>query len=460
MSRFLVTGIVYLALTAQAAFCAGQMSIDQVDTSRLARDHVVDVYVQVSNPNGRPVADLAKMDLSLFDGSTADGNASLREVRQFSLHQGPRPGDGVTYLFLVDTAAATGPGAGSAVSAEVNPGWLETIRSALEYFLNSVDNPADRIGVATFDSRYRIDVEPTRTRADTEAAFKKMVLPAPGGKTMGAAAALGDAAEGLRGWKGRKVLVLLTGAGSLSSSSVAKELLRDQISLVAIQFGTATGDPSLQSIAKATGGRGFAAESKQELEKELLAAYTAVRGEYRLSYSPRMTPGPYRRVRVEYRGRNGTATATQQYRVGDLFAVPGRTWSPFLLIPLFAALALLVLSSRVRLRARRRGPSIEVLGALGSRTLPLVVGATTVLFDSNRATVVPGGPGDTTVRLDKGAALPLSGTITFTFDEAPRTCTMESDAAILVNNRPVRRRVLRAGDVLRIGEVTVVFDDY
>ncbi len=457
-----VIGLISFFFASQLAFSAGQMSIDQVDTSRLATHHVVDVYVQVSNPNAQPAIDLAKGDFSLFDGSRAVTGTSLPRVRRFSLHQGPRSGEGVTYLILVDSTAATAPAGGSSASAEINPGWFETVRASLEYFLNSVENPEDRIGVAAFDSAYRIESEPTRTRSATEAALQKMALPASGGKSLGTVAALSKAANELVSWRGRKVIILLTGERSLSSSLVAERLLQDQISLVAMQFGIAGPDPTLRSIAKQSGGRAFAVETKRQLESALTATYAAVRGEYRLSFSPRMTPGSYRKLRVEYRGRNGTISAEQQYRVGNLFAVPGGKWNPVILLPLVLTLLLLVISRRVRIRSTRRGPTLEVLGAVRSSMFSLETGTTSMLFDSNHATVVPSGSGgsvDRTVRLDRGEAAQVTGSVAFTVDESSRSCTVESETTVLVNNRRVRRRALRAGDVLRIGETTVIFDD-
>jgi hypothetical protein len=48
---------------------------------------------------------------------------------------------------------------------------------------------------------------------------------------------------------------------------------------------------------------------------------------------------------------------------------------------------------------------------------------------------------------------------TVVYDETRNTYTVQSDEEIRVNNRPVKKKKLEPGDVLTIGESTVVFDD-
>lgn len=441
--------VALFASAAASAFGAGQMSIAQIDSSRLLTRHEVDVYLRVSGPNGQVVPDLTALDFTLFEGSRVEGGTggALAEVRRFSLFRGPRPGEGITYLMLVDTSP---------------PGSIDAVRSALRSFVNSIDDPADRIGLVSFGTRLHTGALPTRTRRETEAAVETLHPPAGPGARMPLASAIASAAGDLAGLDGRKVIILITGNPSISGAGLADKLLGTQTSLSVIELAAGAASSALTTIARASGGEVLAAETRKQLESALLSMNAAIRDEYRLTFSPRMTPGARREVRVEYHAPGGVLKATAYYTVGDIYAAPAGGWKALYLVPLVVSFAGLAAASRLRLPTRGKGPRLEFLGPLWSRFLPLAAERTDISLDSGRLTAVPlAGEGSEaeTMRLEKGRQGGVTGRIRFTYERATGSCTVESDEAIVVNNRKTRRRPLRDGDVLRIGDATIVFDD-
>lgn len=477
--------VVLFACVAASAFGGGQMSIDQIDSSRLATRHEVDVYLRISGPSGQAVPDLAARDFTLFEGRSVAGatGSHLPEVRRFSLFRGPRPHEGVTYLILVD---------------ESQPARIDAIRSALRSFVNSIEDPADRIGLVSFGTQLHIGVLPTRKRRETDRAVETLHGQAGHGATMPLAAALASSAADLAGWSGRKVIILITGNPALSAAHLAGRLLDDQISLSVIDLAGGAASSAPPAIAQATGGEVLGAETPKQLENTLLAMNAAVRDEYRLTFAPRMTPGARREVKVEYRGSGGTVTATARYSAGTTYAAPPGGWNPLFLVPLLASIAALIAVSRLPLSARRKGPRkspwkgpptgphkgpqkgpregpqkgrpkgpqkgprLEVVGRFGSRFLSFEADRIDLSFDSRHPTAVPLAgehSDDDTIRVAKGKHGGATAGIRFTYDRGAGSCTVESDEPISVNNRKTRRRSLRSGDVLRIGDATIVFDD-
>jgi len=349
---------------------------------------------------------------------------------------------------------------------------IEAARSAIRTFLNSVDNPSDRIGLASFNTLYRIETLPTQVRSDAEAALAKIESPSQGDAYTELYASLRAAAQDLAGWKGRKVIILLTdgenfpytlhtgkpnpqfGSTIVSSSDAIHALIREGISVFPIQFGPAQRDANLTSIAHSTGGRVFDAADENELASVYLAVRKRVLEEYRLTYSPKMLPGDRREVRVEYNGPGGSGSASQYYFVGTLFGAPSGRLTLLLLIPFLLAVGVWFIVTRLHFLNRRADTNLEVLGGGATKVFALGEGKTVIGFDSNRAVTVSAEDS-----VPREARQTLTGEVTVVKDAKSGEVTVVSNDPVIVNNRPTQRRKLRSGDVLRIGEATIVFDD-
>jgi len=464
------TVVLALALVATApAFAQDRVTIAQIDPSRLLTRQEVDVYVGVTGPTGNAVTGLAAADFSLSEGQPGE---ALSPVSHFSFHEGAPTDEGLTFFLLVDNSGSMYEPLDTSTGVEGQQTRIEAARSAIRIFLNSVENPADRIGLASFNTLYRVETLPTRMRSDTEAALARITRPTEADSYTELYASIEAAARDLSGWKGRKVIILLTdgenypyslhtgrpnpqfGSTLVSSEEAVRALIREGISVFPIQFGPARQDANLETIAHSTGGRVFDARSEAELANVYLDVRRRVLEEYRLTYSPKMIPGDRREVRVQYHGSGGTASASQYYFVGTLFGPPAGRLSPLLAIPFLIALLAWFLIGRTRFLNRRRDANLEILGTGSTKVFSLNEEKTVIGFDATRRVTVISEEESSGKQQGRKA-----GQVTVIKDQRTGSFTVVSDDPVMVNNRPAQRRLLRPGDVLRIGEVTVVFDD-
>ena len=488
---------ILFAVMATPAWAQVRMNIAQIDPSRLLTRQQVDAYVSVTGPNGNSVGGLGAQDFSMYEAQPGGPYLPV----PFTLHEGAPAGEGLTFYLLVDNSGsmydpvnppsgAAGPtvpargvsGAGSAplVSPGTNAAGqavgqeskIDAAEAAIRTFLNSVENPADKIGFASFNTLYTVETLPTRVRSAAEASLAKIQRPSANDAYTELYASLQAAANDLAGWKGRKVIILLTdgenfpyfvhtgkpspqfGSEVVTSNDAIKALIREGISVFPIQFGQAPPDANLGQIARSTGGLVFDANDEGELAKVYLSVRKRVLAEYRLTYSPRMLPGERREVRVDYHGPGDTASASQYYFVGTLFGPPSGRLSLLFLLPFIFALAAWYLISRIRFLNRRTDANLEVIGGGPTKLFSLGEGRTVIdVAGSRQVTFTSEGnePGDHEMEKE--------GQVTIIRDAKTGNVTVASSTPVMVNNRPTTRRLLRPGDVLRIGEKTVVFDD-
>ncbi|HUX21030.1 MAG TPA: VWA domain-containing protein [Spirochaetia bacterium] len=458
-------------LAASSAFAAGQMSIAQIDSSRILTQQRVDVYVSVTDPKGRPLSGLSGGDFSLFEGAQG---TPLQPVSRFSLHTGAPAGEGVTLFLIVDNSKGMIAPIDSAASAELQLTRLDSVKSALGTFLDSIDNPLDRVGIATLDPGFRIESMPTRMRSNTVEAIGRIPRPANVGRAL--YPSLVAAARELSVTPGRKVIILLTAGGNsaaapptgktntheaspgASITEAARALIEAQTTLFLLEMGTGAPESGLKAVAQTTGGDVYTANGENSLAADYMSIRGRIRGDYRLTYVPRMLPGERREVRVVYHGAAGTSDASQYYLPGPVFAPPASSVSLLYLIPLIVSICGGVVVMRMRLLDRRTGASLEFIGPRGTRLLSLGDGPVEIGTGSDRREAIHGqgdGGDEATVRVTARRR----GAVIIAKDNGTGSYLITSDEPITVNNRTGRQRLLRSGDVLRIGDESVVFDN-
>jgi hypothetical protein len=190
----------------------------------------------------------------------------------------------------------------------------------------------------------------------------------------------------------------------------------------------------------------------QAVRSDVEAAYSEIRNrvlrEYRLSYRPAMMGGDKRTVRVEFLGPGGPSTATQYYFTGTLFASDSSALGLLLLIPLLLAPVLLFALTRLKLLNKQPDANLEVLDG----------GLTRMFSLSDGRTVIGQAGGELTI-IAAGAAPTSSEDVTIIKEAAGSNYTIVSSKPVYVNNRATTNRKLSPGDVIRIGEATIVFDE-
>jgi VWFA-related protein len=271
---------------------------------------LVDLFVNVVDEKGRSVTDLEREDFRIFE----DGERQV--LSHFTAARQP-----MSVALLLDSSNSMGTGER-----------MEIARKASIDFIKKM-NPDDQLLVISFDDEVR-EIQPlTRDRKLLEKAIESI---RPRGGTA-LYDALVEGASRLRGFEGRKALVLLSDGkdqalkentpGSLHLYEEALDaVIRGEVAVYAIGLGARLQDETdlfqrwtleqiLRSLAEKTGGRFY----NPDRATKLSGVYGQISGDlsrqYSLAYSPKneTRDGRWRTVRVEVTRRGVRALTRPGY---------------------------------------------------------------------------------------------------------------------------------------------------
>jgi Ca-activated chloride channel family protein len=457
-----VTLLIFLGI---AAFGIN-VSLAQIDASRLLLTQQVNLYVSVTDDSGQPVEGLPQQD---FRVSESPDGRRFQEIPKLSGFE-PRAGatEGITFLLLIDNSGSMYDTLAGNPTTDVAAMRITQVKEAVRTFLASMTNPRDRVGLASFNTFYRLDTRPTQDKEAVAGYLANIQRPPPEDAYTELYASLTLAARDFAGIGGRKAIIVLTdgenypfalysgkpspafGPKIYQYTEPIQACQQEGVTVYAIDFATA-GEPRLQDIAVQTGGKVFKATDRQELVNVYRSIHEQVAEEYLLTYRATMAPAERKYVRVQVFAPQGQAAATRFYFASTVFGLPLARLSWLLLIPIAAAGLLLWLLTLLKLE-RRPGPaSLEVLqtrvGSASTRVVPLTT-TKTVIGGSTRANLtIAGAPG---VREQHATVL---------YDPKNKSYTVVGSGEITVNNQPVKTKVLEPGDVIDVGGTTIVFDE-
>ena len=443
-----------LAVIVFGVFTAGadSVTISGVDNSRLLIDQTVGVYVSVTDGRGSPITDLAKEDFDIFE-AVPGGPEAPREILDF--RQGINMSQGINMFLLLDNSGSMYEDARGNEIEDVNRQPFTYARIAVKNLLQDIKNPADRVGVAAFNVKVGNTIKPTKDIVAAEKALSQISRPGEGEGYTELYESLYASVEIVRNTAGRKVIVLLSDGenyplqdnpniserrGLEKSIEFAQ---KEGISIFCIGLGNADRQ-ELTHIASATGGAFRYANSPQELSDLYSLIRTQVLNEYWMTFKGGMEPSVKKEVRVSTRG----ADTTREYYSDTMFGLPHEPMNLLFLLMIPIALLLLWLLSRMKFEKKQDLPSLQVLSGPGKGG-----GAFTIAEGKNQVTIGGGKTADLTIVGDPAVTM-MEATVTRKGD----VFTIAGDE-IKVNNRTVKTKVLTAGDVIAVGDTTVVFDD-
>jgi Ca-activated chloride channel family protein len=441
------------------------VSLAQIDSSRLLLTQTVGAYVSVTDDQGNPVLGLPRGDFSVAE--SADGRQfQPMPITSFTPQAGGT--QGITFLLLIDDSGSMYDTVAGTPTTDPALMRITLAREAVRTFLASMTNPADRVGLAYFNTAYHVLTPPVADRERVAALMEEISRPVAEQAYTELYASITLAARELAGVSGRKAIIVLSDGENYpyfvhsgrpspvfgtrvfpyTDSILANQ--QDGITVYGISFGPEK-DRNLQAIATETGGRLFDAANGQELATAYQTIHRQVAGEYLVGYRAGLAPAERKYVRVEVSAAAGSASATRFYFASTVLGLPVSRLTPLLVLPFLAAIALLWALSLLKLEQRRFQPSLEVLethvGHPSTRVLPLTSSKT--IIGATRAA-------DLTIA---GAPQVQAEHATILFDPKDRSYTVVgTKGQVLVNNQPVRMKKLEAGDVIDVGGAAVVFD--
>ena len=437
-----------------------QAQITQIDAGRMLTRQQVDVYLDIEDPAQVPAEGFSEDAFRLYESS--DGER-YREIRTFSLSTVADQDAGVTFFLLIDNSGSMYDTIEDEPTDDPEEMRITHAKRATRVFLDSVDHPRDRVGLASFNTFYRSHSEPIESRLQIERLLDEIERPGPGEGFTELYKAIIAASRELGEERGRVVLIVLSdgenfpftvhrrqphpeyGTEVYDYTDSIEQLEDDGVSMFGIHFGTER-EENLETIARRTGGRVFDARDDAELAEVYLAIRERVLREYVLTYRPTMEPAERKYVQVEYAGAR---TRPRSYYAGTILGTRPSELGPWLLLPVVLALALWALIRQLRFQNKRTDANLELLsgGRAATRMFSLPHGRTVIGGSDNADLTVHGAP---SMRAHHA---------TVVYDEKTRRYRVESETEITVNNQPATKQDLEPGDVLNIGGTIVVFDE-
>ncbi len=260
---------------------------------------LVDLYVTVTDDNGRLVTNLAENDFTIFD------NDEPQEIALFSNEVRP-----INVVVMLDSSIST-------------TNVMHLIMGGAEQFLIRM-LPDDRAKVGAFNDK--IEVLPTEFIGDRDELIRALDTLDFGNETR-LFDAIGASLDALQGIEGRKVVLVLTdGQDSASQQgwrdvleqAIAEEVMIYSIGLEVEYFDGLRNrrtrpDRSLRRLAEETGGGYFELQETDELGSTFTRVAQELHSQYVLGFTPSVPDGRVHELNVRVAGRGMTARARQSY---------------------------------------------------------------------------------------------------------------------------------------------------
>lgn len=459
MKRTIILASFSVAAIVLPAVVAGAQSIrvTQVDTSELLVRGTVDAYVSL--PDGVDTNPEALLSLDAWSAwETADAAAPAnarasagRPLEIVEVTPGAAADTGIDFLLLVDNSGSMYERAPDGRTR------MEHAQTAIAEFLRSIDESEDRVAMAAFNTYLYPLARLGASTGELARSLQRIEEPETESAFTELYQAMSRRLDEFAGSPGRKAVIVLSdgedfpfsvhsqlphpiwGDERLNPDDVIRRFQEEEVTLYGISFAD-TPDRSLTRIASETGGSVFQAYNAWELSRVYAEIRESIRGEVRVRVRVPSAPTVTRNLTVSYGGSSDDA----EYFAPMLLGAPGESgWVLPLLLALLAIAGIILLHLVSFERAATR-PEIQPIGRGRSVTI------------QNDVTVIGSAP-DAAVSLAGNRGIDHAHA-TVVHDEEKKSYTLVSERPVRVNNRLVKNRRLKPGDVIAIEEVTLVFD--
>lgn len=459
-----------ILLFVAAAAAAQNVTVSQVDPSRILVNQEVRLYVSVTDRFGEPVEGLPEESFAVFEAPKPD--AEFVPIESITVTEKANVAAGINFFLLVDNSGSMYDTLlGEPTEAPERMRMAHT-KQAIREFLNDMTNPEDSVGLASFNTFFTLHAEPTKDKLAVFNLLDEIERPERTEAYTELYAAVDRAAETMGDLRGRKVIIILSdgenypytrfeegghpeyGDRIWTYEEPIESLQREAVSAFAVNFGRDR-DPNLREIATSSGGLVFDARNQRELANVYAEIRDRVLKEYLVSYPATMAPAVRKQVRVEVASdgfaAGDTLSDVRSYFSSTVFGMPVEEFSLWFLLPLLIALGAWYGLTQLRFENKAREANLEVLDAAGGKA------ATRVMSLGKGQTVIGGNDeADLTIA---GARELKQNHATIVYDQKQGGYTVVSDEPIRVNNKPATKKPLEPGDVLNVGGTIIVFDD-
>ena len=261
---------------------------------------LVDLYVTVTDGEGRLVPNLIREEFAIFDDDKP------QEIALFE--NAVRP---ITVVVMLDTSIST-------------ENVMHLIRGGAEQFLIRM-LPDDRARVGAFNDK--IEIDPPEFIGDRDALIVELNNQYRGNATR-LWDALAASLDALTGVDGRKVILVLTdgqdsGASAVGWRDIMERAVAEDVMIYAIgleveyfnlaRWVRTEPDGSLRRLAEETGGGYFLLEETDELGSTFTRVSQELHSQYVLAFTPQVRDGKVHELEVRVAGRDMEARARRSY---------------------------------------------------------------------------------------------------------------------------------------------------
>lgn len=445
------------------------LNITEIDNSDLLFSQKIKVYVSVLDDEGKPVNRISSNDFRVYESSRPGVNDHKPAIITGFIPEANIE-NGVSFLLLLDNSGSMYNDINDKETDDPGKTRIANAKEAVLNFLNGMENPKDKAGIASFNSFYTLYCGPLKDKSRVENYLDEIKKPKGDEGWTEIYSSLFLAADDFKQISGRKVIIILSDGENMpyykNTGKLQKDFgkrlftyqddigkyLHECVTVFVINYGKPEEikDSGLKIIARETGGSVFDASNADELKSVYSVIRNRILNEYLITYKAGMEPSDKKYLRVELETTNGNINSARFYYSSLIFGVPAGNFTPILLAPIILAIILLWILSMIKFKNRNKKPLLEVLDApmrtVINRTLALTKNETVIGASPKADMTIPGKHEE-----DREYA-------TIIYDEKTKIYAVKSKDEIMVNNKPVRTKVLESGDVINAGGVSIVFD--
>ncbi len=456
---------IILVLAAGLCF-ADNVVVSQVDTTGLLTSQKPKVYVSATDARGNSIPGLQKSDFTLYETPEGSHQKIKKEIIDFV--SGANVNEGVKILCLTDNSGSMYADMNGRENTREGVWRITYAKKAIEDLLLNIKNPEDRVGFESFNQTIDTDIALTDEKADIQQALAGIVRPTGNARFTELHESLYYAIAKMSDVRGRKVIILLSDGEDFPYTPPAGEThpqfserkglpaalelaQREGISVFTIGIGDGGFNTKLRKISDETGGNYYNVRDLNQLQGIYNDIQARVLGEYLMTYYAGMEPADRKSVTVELTRGGSTLTGARSYYAATLFGKPQDPLYPWIFAFILLAVLLLFLLWLLKPQNRKADASLEVLSVEGRKTR---IQPVTIMQSQHEVTISGDSDADLTISGDtklKNSEIKL-------FKEGDDYTLMSSQGDIKVNNQAVKAKKLRSGDLITVGNTTIVFD--
>jgi len=437
------------------------ISISGIDTSSMIFDGKVSLYMTITDDQGILIEGVQAESLEVLE-SINNKTFTERDIAFFK--EGINENNGINIQLLIDNSGSMY----ETISGEETDIYENTriysAISAIKTLINSMKGSNDKAGVSYFNTYYKELVPISSNRNLVLESLQMIEEPGKDESFTELNAAVLTSAGEISSNRGRKIIIVLSdgenypyslvreedspqfGSSLFTSEQMISELKQNSATLYGINFGTGR-DQSLEQVVIETGGFLYEAETEEDLALIYQNIRERVLSEYYIEYNTDTVYSEKKFVKAVLKEKS-VESGTTYYFSGTIFGNPSAefNWISIIAIPL--SFLLLFLLALQKLSNPAEKPELEVKDFSGA----------TQIFNIKDNKTVIGTSDNDDITLATDNDLPQNNA-TIVYDEKKSVYTVVSEKEVMVNNNPVKTRILEPGDVISIDGATIVFND-